>query len=186
MHWDSPDGKIVVGTPNDEQFPLYYFKMVAGAEATNNNLLRATRVQDWSDLATRIGVFGTGGKRDYSKASIRGFAEDADMTKAGFYRPIIIIADGINKQALAERAAKRELSARSKRKDAWELTIDGLTFWDGYHAIPYAIDTTCDLETSAAGGPAGAYYIHRVVCTLDPAQSTTTTLSVVAKGVWEI
>lgn len=186
LHWDSADGKIVVGTPDDEQFPLYFFKLITGPESRFNNLLRANRVQDWSDLATRIGVFGTGGKKDYSKASIRGFAEDAEMTAAGFYRPIIIVADGIKKTALAERAARRELSARSKRKDAWDLTFDGLAYWDGYAPIPFAINTTCELETSAAGGPAGAYYVHRVVCRLNASDAATTQLSVVAKGVWEL
>lgn len=186
MHWDSPDGKIVVGKPNDTQDPTYFFRLHIGPEAVQNNLLRATRSQDWSELATRIGVFGTGGKKDYSKSKVRGFADDAEMTAAGFYRPVIIVADGIKKAALAERAARREMSARSKRKDAWELTIDGLTWWDGYKSIPFAIDSVCDLETSAAGGPAGAYYVHRVISKLNTEEAGTTSLSVVARGVWQL
>lgn len=184
MHWDSPDGRIVVGAPNDEQDPLYRFTLVRKPAEGQNNVLGMTRVQDWSELATILGVFGTGGKSDYSRAKVRAFAQDDDAIAAGFYRPVVIVADGVNTQALAERAARRELSARSKLKDAWEISVDGLSFWDGASSTNYAIDTVADVFSDLVAGTAGAYYVHRVTMRRDAQNGDTTTLSAIAKGVW--
>ncbi len=184
MHWDAPDGKIVVGKPNDDQDPLYYFRLFKGSGAGANNLLDAEWNQDWSEIATILGVFGSGGKRDYTASKVRGFATDDDVIAAGFYRPVLIVAEGVRTKELAERAARRELSARSKQKDAWNFTIDGFSFWDGSRLTNYAFDTVADVVIDTVDGAVGAYFVHRVGMRRTPAEGDTTTISAIKKGIW--
>lgn len=184
MHWDAPNGKIVVGAPNDEQLPLYYFRMLFGAMGRENNLLSANRVKDWSDVASKIGVYGVGAKAGFTNARARGVAVDADLTAAGFYRPVIIVQESIQTNALAFRAANRELTNRRKKKEVWDLTTDGLSYWNGNTLIPYAVDTVGDIVTSAAGGPAGPHLVIRVESNRDANNGDTTRLLCLKKGLW--
>ena len=186
MIWDSPDGRIVVGAPNDEQAPLYYFRMLFGAMGRENNLLSANRIKDWSDVASVIGVFGAGGKAGFQLARARSVISDDDLVKAGFYRPVIIVQESIATNALAARYAKREKTNRQKRKEVWDLTIDGLSYWDGNKSIPFGLDTVGDIVTSAAGGPAGSHLIIRVESRRDPNQGDMTRLLVLKKGLWSL
>lgn len=186
MHWDSPDGKIVVSAPNDTQQPLYYLKAIRGPGSTNNNILTINRVRDFSGIPTVLGIFGVGGKRNFSKSRVSAVVVDQDVIDAGFNRPVTILADSIKKQSVAERAAARELAARSKRKDAFTVDIDGLSWWDGDRNIPFGYDTIADVQSDLAGGLLGSYYVHRVSMRRDAASGDNTQLSVLKAGVWDL
>jgi prophage tail gpP-like protein len=184
MLWDAPNGKIVIGAPDDGQQPLYYFRSMFGSAGRANNLLSATYVNDISEAATVLGVYGAGGKAGFQQTKVRGVVEDADLIAAGFYRPVLIIAEGLKTKALAQRAANREATNRNKKRGGWDLKLDGLSWWDGNSSIAFGIDTVCDVRTSAAGGPSGAYLVTRVESTRDPNQGDMTRLVVLKKGLW--
>jgi prophage tail gpP-like protein len=186
MIWDAPDGRIVINAPYDEQDPLYYFRMLQGAQGAANNLVRANRMKDWTQVPTLFGVFGTGGKADFMKSKIGAIAEDPDLAAAGFYRPVLVQSDGVKTKEMAQRAATRELSQRSRAKESWELTPASFTYRTGNEAIPYGIDTCCDIQSSVAGGPAGAYYIWRVTLGRSASTGDTAQLSAVRKGTWKL
>lgn len=189
MHWDAPDGRIVVGTPNDEQDPTYIFnahRSYAGGNPDTNNIMSASRFRDWSGLPGVVGVYGVGGKRDFTKSRIAALVDDVDVIKAGFYRPVAIVAEGIRTQELALRAAQRELSARSKRKDGWDILTDGFSHWDGQEAILYATDTTCMVNSDVAGGNAGVYYVHACTMQRNAQSGDSTQLEVVRRGIWRL
>lgn len=186
MHWDAPDGKIVVSAPNDEQVPIYFFRSFTGKQGRENNILSATRSRDWSETPSTIGLFGVGGSRGFSKAKVSAIRTDKDVKGAGFYRPIVIMAEGIKTQAIADRAIAREMSARSKRKDAWDIEFDGLSYWNGRENIPIGIDTVANIISNIAGGPLGAYYLHNVTHRRDAANGDTTNISLVQRGVWKL
>lgn len=190
MHWDDPCGKIIVGAPDDEQDPLFTFNMwrtyEGGGDPQTNNVLNATRTRDWSGLPATVGVYGRGGKRDFTKSRVASVAKDQDVIDAGFYRPLQILAEGIRTQALADRASARELSARSKRKDGFSLSVDGWTSWDGYGGFLYAPDTTCMINTDVAGGEAGAFYIHAVTLTTDADGGNSCQMDMVKRGIWRL
>lgn len=186
MHWDSPDGKIVIGAPNDSQEPQYYLVQERANQGIHNNILGATRTQDWSGIPTRLGVYGVGGGRGTSRARVSAIVEDAELIAAGFHRPVKIVAESIRTKSLAERAAQRELSARSKLKDSFDVEIDGLSWWSGKDNIPWGVDTVAEITTDVCGGRVGAYYIHRVISTRDAAGGDRTNLSLVRKGVWKL
>jgi prophage tail gpP-like protein len=184
MIWDSPDGKLVVGAPNDAQAPLYYFRMLHGKMGRENNLLSANRINDMTESATLLGVFGVGAASGFAKARIKSVREDAELVNAGFYRPVIIIQNNIQNQALADRQVLREMTNRNKKREVFDLRTDGLSWWNGNQSIPFGIDTVCDITTTAAGGPAGAHLIIRTECTRTANEGDQTRLLALKKGLW--
>ena len=185
MHWDSADGDIVIGQPDDAQPPRFSLRYNRKTNRQANNVLSATRTLDYGGIPSHVMVCGMTKKRGSVRDRVAGRADEADVIKAGFYRPVIIISEGVGSGDLAARAALRELSARSKRKDALDVVVDGLSFWDGHRNIPWAIDTVALVDSDVAGIKSGAYYIHRVELKRDPSGDTTT-LSMVKKGIWKI
>jgi hypothetical protein len=184
MIWDAPDGRIVIGAPNDNQVPLYQFRMLFGRMGRENNLLAANRIKDWSESASVLGVFGVGAASGFAKARIKSVLQDDEMVKAGFYRPVIIVQNNIQNQALADRQALREQTNRNKRREVWDLRTDGLSYWNNGDQIPYGLDTVCDIVTSAAGGPAGAHLIIRTECTRTANSGDETRIVALKKGLW--
>lgn len=186
MHWDSPDGRIVVGAPNDSQDPTYTFNLFRTGPTDSNNVLSGSRTRDWSGVPGRLAVYGVGGKRDFTKSRVSYVASDQEVIDAGFYRPVAIIAEGIRTQALAQAAATRELSARSKRKDSYQLETDGLSFWNGQQLIQYAPDTVAQVNSDVAGGSSDPYYVHSVSLSRSASGGDTTQLNMVKRGLWKL
>jgi prophage tail gpP-like protein len=187
MHWETPDGRIFVGAPDDRQLPLYRFASKRGSGSHANNLLEWQRVADWSDVPSEVNVHGALVGEDYeSRKRVKTSAAWPDVQAAGFHRPVLIMDDGSRSASIAQARANRERANRSKRKDCYELQVDGWSYWDGASAIPYGVNTTCDVDIDAVGSPAGLYYIQRVVCTGDSQNGATTALSIVAPGILEV
>jgi hypothetical protein len=187
MHWDAPDGKIVIGAPNDLQDPQYVFNAYRDpSKSYLNNILGMTKVRDISGMPTAIGIFGIGGKRDFTKSRVAGFAQNDQMAEWGFYRPLVMPAEAIRTQANANRAAAREMSARSKGFDTYVMENDGLSFWDGSSKVNYGIDTVASVNSDISGGAQGAYYVHRVELTRNAAAGDAVNLNMLARGLWRL
>ena len=185
LHWDTPDGRIFVGAPDDQQLPIYRLVCKRGSAAVNNNLVDFQRFADWTDVPSSVDVYGGPGGKDIAKARLMGSAEWPDV-KAEFHRPVILTNEGAKTQGQVDAQARRARAQRSKRKDAYEITLDTWSFWDGHKAIPFAPNTTADVDIDAVGGPRGRYFVHRVACREDAHSGRTTALSLVAPGVWEV
>ena len=187
MHWDMPDGRIMVGAPNDTQDPTYTFNAFRSyPSAEINNILGASRTRDWSGIPGRLTVFGVGGKRDFTKTRVSDTASDDDVLAAGFYRPVQIVAEGIRSKALALSAAQRELSARSKRKDGYQINLDGLSHWVDGKQVQYSPDTVALIHSDVAGGTSDPYYVQSVVLTRSAAEGDTTQMDLVKRGIWRL
>jgi hypothetical protein len=184
IHWDSPDGKICVGAPNDTQDPIYTLHCGVKNKPQLNNVLKATLTTDWSGIPSKVAVSGRAGKPGFQWSRVGAIATDNDVAAAGFYRPVVLPADGLRTNDLAERAARRELAARSKRKDCWEVEVGGLGFWDGSKNVPWGVDCTVSMEVDNSGSGSGAYYVHRVVMRRDPGGGDVTNLSLLRRGIW--
>jgi prophage tail gpP-like protein len=186
MHWDTPNGQIYVGAPDDQQRPLYKIQCKRGAAAQANNVLTVKRIADWSDVPSEVRVYGGIGVKDVAYAPLGSTAPWTDVVQAGFNRPVIILNDAARSQAQVASQANRERSQRSRKKDAYEVTIDGWSYWDGSQAIPWGVNTTVDVDVDVIGGPQGLYYIHRVACRYDTTGAPVTSLNVVAQGIWAV
>lgn len=183
-HWDAPDGRIVIGAPNDAQAPLYHLRLLAGRNGGHNNLLRANRAKDISEAPSVLGAFGTAGTSDFTKQKIGAAVEVPEVVAAGLYRPVLILDEALKNKQQARSRARLEVTKRVKRIDAWELETDGWSYWDGEELVPFGVDTVADVLVDTAGGAVGPYLVHRVRLRLDPDGGFTSSLSVVRKGLW--
>lgn len=184
MHWDSPDGKIVISAPNDTQDPHYWFRLMRGSRGVENNILAATRTQDYTGIPSEIFMSGkTTGK---PRRRIHSTLVDNEVTAAGFYRPVVLNDEGLRLQSLLDRATAREMSNRSMRKDAYNISLDGLSWWDGYVNVPIAVDAVANMGSDVAGVPGGAYYIYRIQLRRDATSGDTSTLTALARGIWKL
>ncbi len=187
MHWDGPTGKIVVGAPNDANDPAFAFNMFRNNNrSSTNNISGASRTRDWSGVPSVVNVYGRGGPRANTKKAIAAAATAADVTAAGFYRPVTVLAEGVKKQAEALKAANRELASRSKSKDSFSIDLDGFSFWNGQETSLYAPDTVALINTDVAGGDSGAYFIHATTFTRNASDGDTTQLDLLRRGIWQL
>lgn len=184
MHWDTSDGRIVVAAPDENQDPIYYLRSFRGPNGSPNNVLRMQRVEDVSDAASSVAVFGWGGARDYQKAKVQFLADETRVLDAGFYRPVVIVDEGVKTLALAQRRATQERSRRARKIDSYRAEMDGLAFDDGSARLPYEIDTVADVITDTHGGSVGRYFVEEVAFHRTPRGGDTTSLTLVGPGSW--
>jgi hypothetical protein len=78
LHWDGPDGRIVVGKPNDSQIPIYLLQCMRKSPR-GNNVLTVQRSQDYEQVPSAISIWGQGGKQAYGRAPINATAMNALM-----------------------------------------------------------------------------------------------------------
>lgn len=187
-HWDAPDGRILVDAPDDTQSPLYRLLAKRGAASKANNVLSITRVRDWSEVASTVRVYGQSAGRVDPRKAMGGEAVQAEVdavraSTGDFSRLVLIPTQQVRDKGAAEAQAKRELTARSKRMDAWDVLVDGWSYWSGTEQINWATNTTVDLDCDMLGGTCGRYLIHRVRCTLNDS-GCQTQLSLLAPGLW--
>jgi prophage tail gpP-like protein len=187
--WDAPDGKVIIGRPDDTQEPTY--RLLCKRNSNGNNILSCRKTLDWSEVPREINVHGATPGRTTTKQAIKGIVVNAAVQavykKTGhFNRRVILPTQQGKDQQQVDRAAQREMSARIRRQDAYEVRADGWTYWDGKAQIPWANNTTADLEVDTIGGPQGRYLIVRVDLAMDPTSGTTTTLQLVGPGIWVI
>lgn len=191
-HWDGPDGKIMVGRPDDQQAPLYRLMSKRGKASVANNVVGYRKIRDWTEVPATVVVHGRSvSTGDDAPKPFRSTATDTDAMNValatGHFNRSVLIQDQQSRNAeTASRTAQRELSARIRRKDAWEVQVDGWSYWDGTQQIDWAINTVADIDIDAIGGVQGPYLIVRTGLRYDLSGAATTSLTVVAPGVWTL
>ena len=190
-HWDGPDGTIIVGRPDDTQQPFYRLQAKRGASSRGNNILGFTKLRDWTEVPHIVRVHGQTWGRDITSSAFREEAEDNDVAavvaRTGHFDRLVLVQDQQSKdRSSARNAALRELSARIRRKNAWELRTDGWSYWNGSEQVPYANNTTVDVDVDAVGGPQGRFLVVRTALQLSIGSGPVTSLTTVAPGVWQL
>lgn len=184
MHWDSPDGKIIVGQPDDTQDPIYRFVVRSSSDQFHNNCLSIRRTEDVGQAATLMGVYGTGGGRVFSKAKVSAVEVNQQLLDAGFNRAVLAVDEGIKTKEFAERRVRREAANRNRTLNRMTVVTDELSYRDGEQRINFGPDTVADLDSELLGGALGAYYVEGVDMTRDPSAGDQTQISCVVKGIW--
>lgn len=191
MLWDGADGRIVIGKPDDEQAPSYHLQAKRGTLARSNNVLAPHRIRDWAEVVSEVRVTGhqTSADGDGDPRAILGAAGDAEVLAVAnstghFQRTLRIPDEGALSQDRAAARARRELASRAKLKDAWDHAVDEWTYWDGSRAVPWAINTTVDVDVDTIGvDGAGRYLIYRLGRSVDVHGAATATMSLAAPGI---
>jgi prophage tail gpP-like protein len=206
LHWDAPDGRIVVGAPNDSQSPLYRLQCLRAQRG--NNILSARRTEDYEQVPETMIVYGQGGKiaanrigaaptSPYRKVSkdefgdVVGVEVGAAVTdptlsalSASLHRRAVVVDESIRTSGLAEARARREMAMRALQRDSWDLTLRGWTFQAGSRLIPYAVDTVADVAIDVASPVAAPYYLWRVAQSGSASEGHATILTASAQGIW--
>jgi hypothetical protein len=191
MMWDSPDGRIVIGAPNDEQDPLYTFRAYNDIRSQQNNILSARRTQDASQAPSSITVVGAQASSAWTQAKIRASKKFDELhaldSGAGLpiFHPVYILDSGVTSIAFAERRVRQETTARMMNFDAWTIEAEGFSYRSGGAPVVYGLDTVASVETSLIGGPAGAYLV-RAVRKVRDVGGDKTELQLVKRGVWRL
>ncbi len=187
-HWDGPDGRIVVGSPDDEQTPIGQLRSRRPPNAAGNNVLDCEKIEDFEEVPKALWVFGAGGGRDLSRRKVSWVEPDVTLVavEPSLERSVVVIDDAIRTQAQAEARARREMTMRSLTKDAFRVRVDGLSYWDGHELIPWAPDTVADLHVDVVGAAPGPYLIYRTVLRGNPDDGHIAELDLVAKGIWRL
>lgn len=187
MHWDGPDGKIVVAAPDDEQESMGVLWCLRDTgDAQFNNVVSIERTQDVSAAATELGVFGTGGKAGIARAKVSAIVRNDDLIARGFHRRAAILDEAMRTKQLATRRASREMAQKRRDLDRLTVTVDGLSYRDGVELIPWASDTTVDVVAEQLGGALGLFYVESVSMSLDASAGDASQLSLVRQGVWQL
>lgn len=188
MIWDGPDGRLVVGRPDDSQPPLYTMCGLRGTKSAANNILSATKVEDFENVPAELWVYGVGGGRDQSKARVRACARDPLLFAAipSISRAAVIIDESLKTPELAQARARREMMKRSLQKDSWTIETDGLSYWTGSQAIPYTNDTIADIQIDVADAAQGPYLLFQTAMLGNADQGHTTRFVCAGKGVFNL
>ena len=185
LHWDGPDGRIVVAAPDDQQAPIYSLRCRRGPESQYNNVLEIERGQDVGDAPTELGVFGTSkGKANFASLPGAAVVRNQKLIDAGFIRRFAILDEAMSSGEFALRRANRELAMKSRGLEKITVTLDGLSFRDGVDRVPWSPDTTAIVLAEVLGGALGVYYVEDVMMVRNASDGDKTRLAVVPKGVW--
>lgn len=189
--WDGVDGKICVGQPDDKQKPLYPLICRRGPASASNNVLSFDRIRDWSDVVGVVKILAqTFGGVD-AKTPVQAKAQFDDVLQTTvatghFWRPLILPTQKPKDVAQANAQAHRELATRAKRKDAWEIDVDGWSSWDGSDLVIYVPNSVADVNIDVAGGPAGPYLVWKCNYKLSTTEGAKTTMALLAPGLWTL
>lgn len=186
MHWDAPDGRIIVGKPDDTQEPIHNFVERISSDTWRNNVLSIRRVEDVGQTPTLLGVYGQTAGREFTKAKVSAIEANQTLVDAQFNRPVVIIDRQLKSRAIADARVRREMAQRSRSLDSLEVMVDGLSHpvGSGSDTAPYAPDTVFGVECERLGGKIGAFHAEATILRESAGQAHSSTIRLVPKGTW--
>lgn len=184
LHWDGPDGRIIVASPDDQQEAMGMLCCYRPPYGQMNNILSIERVNDVSQSPTRLGVFGISAGKDFSKTRLASVIQNEDLLARGFHRTVIINDEALKTRSLAEGRANREYATRNRGLDRITVSVDGLSYTEGSYLFPWAPDTVFDVVVTHLGGALGNYYVEEVELTRSASQGDVSRITLVKQGVW--
>lgn len=189
--WDAPDGRIIIDRPDVDQRAIYAMTMRKGANSKTNNLLSATKTEDFEEVPRDLWIYGVGGGTNINRARVKFvqfdttlFAVDPRLSFSA--RTAVIVDESIKTQAQAEARARREMMRRSLQKDTWMLETDGFGYWDGIEAYPYVVNTIAGVQVDIAGGASGPYLLYQVTMRGNAHDAMTTCITAAGRDVWRL
>lgn len=147
--WMSPDGKLILGTPDYSQPSRYRFVRRFTNDPTDpNNFSDGTAERDGSELFSKVTVYGHTRSRDERRSPFRAVVKNDTVP---FRRTKIVQQQDVSSQEEAEAAAHRVMREGIAMSEV--LTVDADDHGQGRYL--YAIDTMADVvdEYSEIDGP---------------------------------
>jgi len=183
--WDLPDGRIAIGAPDDLQAPSYRFRCHRGAGRNGgNNIINATRMEDYEGVPEELTLCGYGAIA-YSASTAYKFTVTDQRQYAleeRLRRRVLVLDPAINRDAMGEMRARKEMAQRSRQKDAYQIEVDG---WTNNNNV-LDVNKVADIQIDTAKVPGGAHLIWRVELSGNAQQGHTARVATVARGIWRL
>lgn len=155
MMWFSPDGKLILGSPDYGQTSRYRFvRRFTNDPADPNNFTEGSVKTNGADRYSKVTVFGRVHGHDVTRSRIRAVVKDDTMP---FERRKIEHLQDCTTQAHANSAAKRIMREGLAMSEVIELNADD----HGQGRYLYAVDTMADYVDEYAEIDAPRYVISR-------------------------
>jgi prophage tail gpP-like protein len=161
--WVSPDGLIVVSSPNYGAEPRH--RIVRRAGDQRSNVIEAVSTYDASGRYSKTLVYGRTGGNDATRSRFRGAAVDDSMP---WPRLKIIHDGGIRSQDEADRRAKREAKTAAMRAEVHSYEVVG----HEQNGLLWAPDTMIDVVDDVEGLD-GTFWCFRRTLLTGPSGNTT-------------
>lgn len=184
LHWDGPDGRIVVAAPDDQQEAMGAICCYRPPYGQFNNVLSIEKACDVSQSPTVLGVFGIGAGLDFTRTKLSSILYNQDLIDRGFRRSVIINDEALKTKALASGRANREFATRNRGLDRLTITADGLSYREGAYLFPWAPDTVFDTTVTHLGGAIGNYYLEEVELSRNASAGDISRITMVKQGCW--
>lgn len=111
LHWDGPDGRIIIGKPNDSQSPIYALQCMRRSPR-GNNVLSVQRTQDYEEVPAAISIWGQGGKQAYGRAPVNATAMNAILMQINQKNKLLDTGKLSNEQRKALEDAVEKLESQ--------------------------------------------------------------------------
>ena len=155
--WFSPDGKLIVGSPNYSQPAMFRLvRRIRQDSKEPNNILRGGERRNAANRLSRVRVYGHTRGNDATRSKFVGVATDSSVP---FDRLRVVHDNSVRSQEDAEALAQRIL-ARHK-VDAQTLTYELRGHGQGKHV--YSIDTMFHVYDERTGVNGQFYCVKRTL-----------------------
>lgn len=155
MLWMSPDGKLVLSSPNYGSPPLYRFvRRLRERSDDPNNVLDGNVVDRMGDRHSTVTVFGKAKGSHPERSAFVSTAVDPDVP---FFCPKYIHDGAIKSQDEAGRRALREVAHLRAKAFEYECTVAD----HGQGDSIYSIDTMAEVDDESVGVKGSYYLISR-------------------------
>jgi len=145
LAWMSPDGKLVLSSPNYGSRPL--FRLVRRLRQRDGDLNTIKRGGFRSGIGERVSSVHVYGRQGANKPTRSKFKANAVEHEIPFYRPIHLHDNTIRDSEEAQRRADREITLRQ----AQSLELDYTVPDHGQGDLLYSVDTLYSIEDEALG-----------------------------------
>ncbi len=181
MLWFSPDGKLILSSPNYGSAPLYRFvKRLVDNPRDPNNVISSSGIDRIGDRCSHVTVYGRGGGRHPERSSYTSTAID---TEVPFYCPRYLQDDTVRSVEGAEARAVRDVSTMRAKGFEYSCSVAD----HGQGDVIYAIDNMAQVIDEVIGVQGEFYITSRTFKrSRESGDATRTTLKLMPKGSIEL
>lgn len=153
--WFSPDGKLIVGSPNYSQQPMHQIvRRIREDRNEPNTILAGGERRNAADRLSEVKVYGKTRGNDVTRSKFIGFATDPDLP---FHRLRVVHDNNVRSVEDADALANKILAQQNVGAQELNYTLRG----HGTGKYLYAIDTMMNVYDEVPGINGRFYCVQR-------------------------
>jgi prophage tail gpP-like protein len=176
MMWMTPDARLVIGSPDYGQEPLYrLIRRVRPRADDPNTIVEGGLEESIAQRHSSVTVYGRGNGNKETRTRWQAITVDPDWT-FGFLRPLAVKDQGARSDEAVAARGERELSLGKEDGFVLEYTVDG----HGQRDALWAQGTIAYVDDERLG-VRGNYYVTRRTFEMSRGGGTTTSVRLVPR-----